>query len=52
MKSARTMAVDLKTHKVYLPTVEYGPVPAATAENPRPRPSIIPGSFKLLVLSQ
>jgi DNA-binding beta-propeller fold protein YncE len=51
-KSARTMALDLKTHKVYLPTVEYGAAPAATAANPHPRPSIVAGSFKLLVLSQ
>jgi len=51
-KSARTMALDLKTHKIYLPTVEYGAAQAATAENPRPRPSIVAGSFQLLVLSQ
>jgi DNA-binding beta-propeller fold protein YncE len=51
-KSARTMALDLKTHKIYLPTVEYGPPPAATAENPRPWPSIVAGSFRLMVMSR
>lgn len=51
-KGARTMALDTKTHKVYLPTADFGPPPAATASNPHPWPSIVPGSFKLLVLSQ
>jgi len=51
-KSARTMTVDLKTHKLYLPSADYGPAPVATADNPRPRPSIVAGSFKVLVLSQ
>jgi DNA-binding beta-propeller fold protein YncE len=51
-KSARTMTVDLKTHKLYLPSGDYGPPPAPTAANPHPWPSIVPGSFKILVLSQ
>jgi DNA-binding beta-propeller fold protein YncE len=51
-KSARTMALDLKTHKLYLSSGDYGPPPAATASNPHPWPSIVPGSFKLLVLSE
>lgn len=51
-KGARTMALDLKTHKVYLSSADYGAAPAASAGNPHPRPSIVPGSFKLLVLSQ
>jgi YVTN family beta-propeller protein len=51
-RSARTMAVDLKTHTVYLPAAEFGPAPAATADNPRPRPKMLPGTFKLLIVSQ
>jgi YVTN family beta-propeller protein len=51
-RSARTMAVDLKTHTVYLPAAEFGPAPAATADNPHPRPKMVPGSFKLLIVSQ
>ena len=49
-KGARTMALDPKTHDVFLPIAEYGPAPAATKENPRPRPSIKPGTFSILVL--
>jgi DNA-binding beta-propeller fold protein YncE len=51
-RGARTMALDLKTHKVYLADAEFGPAPAASADNPRPRPKILPGTFKLLVVSE
>lgn len=51
-KGARTLAIDLKTHKVYLPDAEFGPAPAATASNQHPRPAILPGTFKLLVVSE
>jgi DNA-binding beta-propeller fold protein YncE len=49
---ARTMALDAKTHKIYLPTATFGAAPAPTAANPHPRRSIEPGSFKLLVVSK
>ncbi len=49
---ARTMALDLHTHKIYLSDAEFGAAPAATADNPRPRPKMVPGTFKLLVMSQ
>ncbi len=49
-RGARTMEVDLRTHRVYTATADFGPPPAPTAEHPRPRPSIVPGTFALLVL--
>jgi YVTN family beta-propeller protein len=49
---AKTMALDLKTHKIFLPVAEYGPPPAPTKERPHPRPSIVAGSFKILVLGR
>src|SRR5258706_64867 len=49
-RGARTMALDEKTHIVYLATAKFGPPPAATAEQPRPRPSILPDSFVILVV--
>ena len=49
---ARTMAVDPQQRRVYLVTAEFGPRPAATADQPRPRPSIIPGTFSLLVMTR
>jgi hypothetical protein len=51
-RGARTMALDLKTHNVFLVTAEFGPPPAATAEHPHPRPPADPGSFTLLVFGQ
>jgi DNA-binding beta-propeller fold protein YncE len=46
---ARTLALDSKTHNVYLVTAKFGPPPAATADNPHPRRSILPDSFVVLV---
>ncbi|MEP6637460.1 MAG: YncE family protein [Acidobacteriota bacterium] len=51
-RGARTMTLDPKTHKIFLDTAEFGPPPAPTAERPRPRPSIVPGSFTLLVVDR
>jgi|SRR5579863_1857496 len=47
-RGARTMALDRKTHHVYLVTAEFGPPPPA-AQGERRRPSMVPGSFTLLV---
>src|ERR1700740_2602707 len=43
-KGARTLALDSKTHKVFVVTADFGPPPAATADNPHPRPPILPDS--------
>jgi DNA-binding beta-propeller fold protein YncE len=51
-RGARTMTIDTKTHQLYLPTAKFGPTPAPTAANPHPRPSVLPGTFKVLVLGQ
>jgi DNA-binding beta-propeller fold protein YncE len=51
MRGARTMAIDERTHRVYTASAEFGPPPAATPGRPRPRPSIVPGSFTLIVLA-
>lgn len=47
---ARTMAVDPKTHRLFLPSADFMPATPATAANPQPRRSIVPGSFRVLVL--
>ncbi|MGH7784064.1 MAG: YncE family protein [Candidatus Binatia bacterium] len=51
-RGARTMAIDTKTHKVYLPTAKFGETPAPTAQQPRPRAPIIPDSFVVLVYAK
>jgi hypothetical protein len=42
------MEIDPTNHHVYTVTADFGPAPAATAENPRPRPAILPDTFVLL----
>jgi hypothetical protein len=51
-RGARTMALDLKTHNVLLPVAELGPTPVPTADQPRPRPAILPGTFAVLVVGR
>jgi len=45
-KGARTMTLDLKTHKLYLSSADYGQA------QPGKWPPVVPGTFKVLVLSQ
>src|SRR5579864_9535961 len=49
---ARTMALDKKTHNVYLVTAKFGPKPAPTAQEPNPRPPVLPGTFEVLVVGK
>jgi DNA-binding beta-propeller fold protein YncE len=48
-RSARTLALDPKTHKIYLAAAEFGTAPAPTSEQPKPRPPMVPDSFVILV---
>jgi len=51
-KSARTMAYDAATDRIYVVAAEFGPRPAPTPENPRPRPVVLPGTFTVLVIGR
>ena len=42
-RSARTMALDTKTHHIFLPAAKFGDAPAPTEKNPRPRPPVRAG---------
>jgi DNA-binding beta-propeller fold protein YncE len=44
---ARTMAMDLKTHTLYLSSAKFGPKPEGSRF-----PSVIPDTFKVLILKQ
>jgi hypothetical protein len=48
---ARTLAVDIRTHHIYLPTAEFEPAPAPTAENPRPRRTMKADTFGVLEIA-
>lgn len=51
-RGSRTMAIDPKTHNIYLPAAQFTPSKAPTAEEPRPRPTMIKGSFAVLVVGK
>jgi DNA-binding beta-propeller fold protein YncE len=51
-RGARTMAVNPKTHRLYTVSADFGPTPAPTADRPRPRPPMIPGTFVVLELAR
>jgi YVTN family beta-propeller protein len=50
-KSARTMALDSKTHNLYLSSAQLSAPPAPTATNPHPWPKVVPNTFHVLVVS-
>ena len=45
--SARTIAIDPRSGRVYLPAAEYGARPAGGGRAP-----VVPGSFKILVVGK
>lgn len=47
-RGARTITIDPQSHHIFVTTAEYGPAPAATTDNPRPRPAVLPGTFTVL----
>jgi len=46
---ARTMTIDEKTHNLITVTADFEKAPEPTAEQPRPRPKMVPDSFVVLV---
>lgn len=46
---ARTMALDTKTHKIYLASARFGATTDQPAGGKKGRPSAVPGTFKVLV---
>jgi len=48
---ARTMAFNPATATAYLPIAKFGPAPTPSADQPRPRPPVIPDTFEILVVT-
>lgn len=48
-RGARTMALDARTHRIYLPTAQFAPAPSPSPGSSPARPSIVPNTLKLLV---
>jgi DNA-binding beta-propeller fold protein YncE len=51
-RGARTMTVDLKTHKLFLLAAEYGPAPEAKEGQKKGRAPVLADSFHVLVLGK
>ena len=51
-KGARTMAYDEQADRAYVVTAGFGPRPEPSADNPRPRPAILPDTFTVLVIGR
>ncbi len=51
-RGARTMAYDPVDDRAYVVTADFGPAPAATSDNPHPRPAIVPGTFVVIVIGR
>jgi len=48
-KRSRTLTLDEKTHRLFVPAAQFAAEPAPTPDKPHARPAIIPGSFSVLV---
>jgi hypothetical protein len=48
-RGARTIALDPKTHRIYLPTAQFEPAPSPSPGASPGRPKIVPNTLKLLV---
>ena len=49
---ARNMALDPKTHQLFIDTADFTPAAAPTTEQPKPQPTPVSGTFRLLVYSR
>jgi YVTN family beta-propeller protein len=49
-RGARTLAMDPDGSHIYLVTADFGPRPAATADEPHPRPTMVAGSFEVIAV--
>ena len=50
---SRNMGLDPVTHRAFVVAATMGPAPAeSTAVNPRRRPQVLPGSFRVLVIAR
>jgi len=50
-RGARTMALDPKSHRIYLPTAQFAPTPSPSPGASPARPDVVPNTLKLLIYS-
>ena len=47
---ARTIALDPKSHRIFLPAAKTASPTGAAADQPNPRPRIVPGTFTVVIM--
>jgi YVTN family beta-propeller protein len=50
-RGARTMVLDPKSHRIYLPTAQFAPTPSPSPGASPARPGVVPNTLKLLIYS-
>jgi YVTN family beta-propeller protein len=51
-RGARTMAYDEVSDRIYVVTASFGPAPEPTVQMPHPRPSVVPGTYEVIVIGR
>src|ERR1035437_529170 len=51
-RGSRTMAIDPKTHYIYLPAAQFSQPKESTQSGPKPRPVMVKDSFEVLVVGK
>jgi DNA-binding beta-propeller fold protein YncE len=51
-RGARTLAFDEADRRIFLVTADFAPPAPPSAQQPRPRPSPLPGTFRLLLVER
>jgi DNA-binding beta-propeller fold protein YncE len=52
VKGARTLAVDVRTGRIFLPIAQFKPVSPGEKQQGHVRPTVIPGTFEVLVIGK
>ena len=46
------MNYDAANDRIYTVSADFGPTPPATPQTPHPRPTILPGTFTVIVIGR
>ena len=49
---SKTLGLDEATNQLFVPSAQFGSAPAPSAENPKGRPPVLPGTFNILTFGR
>ncbi len=50
-KGSKTFGMDAETHKLFVPAADFAPA-KVSKDNPKGRPNVVPGTFKVLIFER